>query len=105
MGGRRKRGDVRSCPRCGMRVEEPSKTWQLISPLPDEYGRLTLTVMASFVCPNCGERWRGVLSKLKVGGGDVEIETGKGSMAFRRGERPPVREGEVIELDLEDILK
>jgi predicted molibdopterin-dependent oxidoreductase YjgC len=28
------------CPRCGTRVEEPVKTWTLVSPLPDKKGRI-----------------------------------------------------------------
>lgn len=94
--------DPRQCPRCGTMVKEPSKTWSLTSPLPDAYGRITVTVMGSFVCPNCGYRWRTVVSKLKVGG-DVEVEGAKG----KKGLPPASRrsdEGEVIELDMNSIL-
>jgi len=92
--------DPRQCPRCGTIVKEPVKTWSLTSPLPDAYGRITVTIMGSFVCPNCGYRWRGVVSKLKVGG-DVEVEGVKG-----KAKPVPARrdEGEVIELDMESIL-
>ncbi len=99
----RQKKDPRQCPQCGTIVKEPVKTWSLTSPLPDAYGRITVTVMGSFVCPNCGYRWRAVVSKLKVGGGDVEIEGAKG----RAKAAPPARrsdEGEVIELDLESIM-
>ena len=89
---RRQKKDPFICPRCGTRVAEPVKTWTLVSPLPDKYGRITITVMGSFVCPNCGHRWRAVIKKIKEGG------------------RPPrevspeeKEEGEIIEIDLSDL--
>jgi len=82
------------CPRCGTRVEEPVKTWTIVSPLPDKYGRITVTVMASFVCPNCGHRWRAPIKKIKTGG-DEEA-------AARRKEEKP-EPGTIIEIDLDDL--
>ncbi|MCE4607330.1 MAG: chromatin protein Cren7 [Desulfurococcales archaeon] len=91
------------CPVCGTRVGEPDKTWQLVSPLPDKRGRITVTVMGSFTCPNCGYKWRAVINKLKVGSGDLEIEGAKGARKLEPVEPPPDREGEVIEIDLDDL--
>jgi predicted RNA-binding Zn-ribbon protein involved in translation (DUF1610 family) len=97
--GEKIRGNV--CPKCGTSVE-PSKTWQLVSPLPDSQGRVTVTIMGSFECPNCGYRWRGVVSKMKVGE-DVEIE-GIGKQESHAKPAPSKsRQGTVIELDLEDL--
>lgn len=87
---------------CGT-VVEPSKTWQLVSPIPDSQGRITITIMGTFQCPNCGHRWKGVVSKMKVGE-DVEIE-GAGKRVTIAKEKAPSkpRQATVIELDLNEI--
>ncbi|OYT46899.1 MAG: chromatin protein Cren7 [Desulfurococcales archaeon ex4484_42] len=92
------------CPQCGTEVKQPEKTWQLISPLPDTEGRVTITVMGTFKCPNCGYRWRTKVSTLKVGpGGEVEIG---GRSKRRRKKRSGEKvEGKVIEVDISDILE
>ena len=80
------------CPRCGFDAGEPVRTWQLVSPLPDKKGRITVTIMGAFECPSCGYKWKAVLQKMKVGG---EEET--------PSEEAPPREGEIIEIDLDDL--
>ena len=89
----RRKKDPFVCPKCGTRVQEPAKTWTLVSPFPDKYGRITVTVMGSFRCPNCGYSWRSVIRKLKTGG-DEE--------AAKRGEEKP-EPGTIIEIDLSDL--
>ncbi|MEB3780082.1 MAG: CpXC domain-containing protein [Desulfurococcales archaeon] len=79
------------CPRCGTKVPEPTKTWTLVSPIPDKKGRITVTVMGSFTCPNCGYSWRAVVSKIKTGGEEVESEEG------------PREPGQIIEIDLSEL--
>ena len=101
MARRRTKRDPYVCPRCGTRVQEPVKTWQLVSPFPDAKGRITITVMGSFECPNCGYRWRAVISKLKVGGDEVEIEAGK-SKARMGSSASEKREGAVFEVDIDE---
>ncbi len=87
----RRKKDPYVCPRCGTRVSEPVKTWTLVSPLPDKYGRITITIMGSFVCPNCGYKWRAVIKKLKEGG-------------HPPADKPEEKEeGEIIEIDLSDL--
>ncbi len=93
----RKKRDATICPKCGTKVE-PVKTWQLISPMPDSKGRITITIMGSFQCPNCGHKWRGVVSKIKVGGGEIEVKGKK-----IKEPEPVKEEPEVIELDLDEI--
>ena len=67
------RGKVRTCPNCGVEVTtEPYKTWELVSPFPDKKMRITVTIMGMYECPNCGKRFRAVVSKIKVGE-DVEV--------------------------------
>lgn len=90
---RRKKRDPFICPRCGTRVTEPVKTWTIVSPIPDKYGRITVTVMGSFQCPNCGARWRDSIKKIKTGG-DEE--------AMGANDEEKV-EGEIIEIDLSDL--
>lgn len=90
MARKRKKKDPFVCPRCGTRVAEPVKTWTLVSPIPDKRGRITITIMGSFVCPNCGYKWRAVIKKIKEGGGEP-VEEG------------PKEEGEIIKIDLSDL--
>lgn len=58
-----------SCKKCGSIINPtenpPIKTWQLISPMPDKDGRVTLTIMGSFKCQDCGSAVRASLKKIK----------------------------------------
>ncbi|MFX0195414.1 MAG: hypothetical protein ACFFCW_04755 [Candidatus Hodarchaeota archaeon] len=57
---------------CGLTISKlevsPTKTWNLVSPLPDKEGRLTITIMGTYSCPNCGRSNTSVVAKFK----DVE---------------------------------
>ncbi len=90
------------CPRCGHDAQ-PSKVWHLTSPLPDAEGRVTITVMGSFKCPNCGYSWRGRVSVLKVGG-EHEVEVGEGRRRTRERGAEPSERGKVIEIDVSEVL-
>ncbi len=94
------------CPSCGTDVQ-PERTWQLVAPLPDAEGRITITVMGSFRCPKCGYSWRGKVSTLKVGPeGEVEVVKGKTRRKRRKKEKTEERTGgTVIEVDLSDIYE
>ena len=74
---RKKRKKKISCKKCGQIIDPvetpPKKTWQLISPMPDKEGRVTLTIMGSFSCPSCNSSVRASLKKIR---GD-EIGSGK----------------------------
>jgi len=67
----KKRKKLIKCSKCGFSWEpnsiEPLKTWHLISPMPDKEGRITVTVMGIWTCPNCNYKVKGVVSKIKVG--------------------------------------
>ena len=58
-----------SCKKCGTELDPavtpPLKTWQLVSPMPDKEGRVTLTIMGSFRCPECNASVRAALKKIK----------------------------------------
>ena len=98
-----KKRDIYVCPNCGYRVEKPERTWQLIAPIPDSKGRITITVMGSFKCPQCGRKWRGVISKIKAGAEGVEIESAKGKRALKSEKEKGERRGTIIEIDLEEL--
>lgn len=88
------------CPKCGSSNVDVERTWQLTSPLPDSKGRITITVMGVLKCRNCGYRWKGVVSKLKVGGEEVEIEGSKRKIEDHGEPRPPKE----IVIDLDELL-
>ncbi len=96
------------CPMCRTDVQ-PSKTWQLVSPLPDVEGRITITVMGSFKCPSCGYSWRGRVSVMKVGPeGEVEFQTGKAKRRRKRKKeerKEQSKGGTIIEIDLSEIIE
>lgn len=75
-GGKERKKKI-SCKKCGRVINPtehpPSKTWQLVSPMPDKEGRVTLTIMGSFRCPDCNASVRAAIKKIK---GD-EIGSGK----------------------------
>jgi hypothetical protein len=58
-----------SCKKCGTIINPvdtpPLKTWQLVSPMPDKEGRVTLTIMGSFRCPECNASVRAAMKKVK----------------------------------------
>lgn len=83
------------CPECGSSDIEVIRSWTLTSPLPDAYGRITVTVMGVMKCRSCGHTWKGVVSKLKVGGEGAGPEREEGEE----------RRGKEIVLDLDEIMK
>jgi len=86
------------CPKCNSSNVDVVKTWNLISPLPDREGRITLTIMGVLKCKECGYSWKGVVSKLKVGT-SIEIEGGRKGTTTLEEERKPK---EII-IDLDEI--
>ncbi|MEM1873766.1 MAG: chromatin protein Cren7 [Acidilobaceae archaeon] len=81
------------CPRCGARSPGPLRTWTLVSPIPDKEGRVTVTVMGAFLCPECGNTWNAVIQKLKAGGSE-----GSGERAGGESGEP-----QVIEIDVDEL--
>ncbi|OLS19508.1 MAG: hypothetical protein HeimC3_44550 [Candidatus Heimdallarchaeota archaeon LC_3] len=61
--------DKLRCTQCAYKINPvetpPNKTWQMISPLPDKMGRVTITIMGSFTCPKCGKSLRLAMQKIK----------------------------------------
>ncbi|MFW9856422.1 MAG: hypothetical protein ACFFFG_15325 [Candidatus Thorarchaeota archaeon] len=79
---KKKRSKTIVCKKCDTTINPvetpPSKTWQLVSPMPDKEGRVTLTIMGSFRCPTCGASIKASLKKIKgdeIGSGMSKKET------------------------------
>jgi hypothetical protein len=73
---KKKAEDPFKCPKCGYRVNEPEKTWTVVSPIPDKYGRVSITIMGSFKCPNCGYSWEISYQKDESGeGGEDKFQS------------------------------
>ncbi len=57
------------CKKCGTEIDPkihpPNTTWTMTSPMPDKNGQITLTIMGSFRCPNCGASVKASLQKIK----------------------------------------
>ena len=72
-GSRGRRGRVKKvrCKKCNYEFlpsdVKPDSTWEMIAPMPDKDGNITVTVMAVWTCPQCGSKIKGALSKIKVG--------------------------------------
>lgn len=87
----RRREDPFTCPNCGARASNPIRTWTLVSPIPDKYGRVTVTVMGAFVCDSCGRTWSSPIQKIKSGGEERRVEVSG--------------EPETIVIDIEELKK
>lgn len=57
-------GSVAKCPKCGVKVAEPRKTWKMAG-RPDKSGKRTELTIGLFECPKHGV-FRAVLSKEKI---------------------------------------
>jgi len=57
-------GAVGKCPKCGVRVVEPRKTWKMAG-RPDKSGKRTELTIGLFECPKHGV-FRVVLGKEKI---------------------------------------
>jgi len=61
------------CRHCGSKFEKIGdqyivKTWHMVSPMPDKHGNITISIMASWICPECGRKNTGKISSIKSGG-------------------------------------
>jgi uncharacterized protein with PIN domain len=61
------------CPECGTTAKDPYKTWELIAPFPDKKMRIALTIFGMYECPKCGRKFKGIVSKAKLGTEGIEL--------------------------------
>ncbi len=69
----KKRTKQNTCPECRTPAKEPYKTWELVAPFPDKRMRITVTILGMYECPQCGKKFRGVVSKTKLGSEGIEL--------------------------------
>jgi len=62
-----------TCPECGTSTEDPYKTWELIAPFPDKKMRITVTIFGMYECSKCGKKFKGIVSKAKLGTEGIEL--------------------------------
>ena len=53
------------CPKCGMAVASPKKSWKMAG-RPDKMGKRMQLEIGLFECPKCKATFREVLSKQKI---------------------------------------
>ena len=53
------------CPKCGMDVATPKKSWKMAG-RPDKMGKRMQLEIGLFECPTCKRTFREVLSKQKI---------------------------------------
>jgi hypothetical protein len=100
-----------ACKKCGREINPtetpPLKTWQLISPMPDKEGRVTLTIMGSFRCPDCNASVRASLKKIK--GDEMAAGTSKKELLIQAvkliTEPTPIEEIEIAGISSKAVEK
>jgi len=53
------------CPKCGMEVSKPRKTWKMAG-RPDKSGKRLQLEIGLYDCPKCHKAFRKTLSKKKI---------------------------------------
>ena len=53
------------CPKCGMDVATPTKSWKMAG-RPDKSGKRTVLTIGLYDCTHCGKPFRLVLGKRKL---------------------------------------
>jgi len=69
----KKQSKENTCPECGTLSKDPYKTWELIAPFPDKKMRITVTMFGMYECPQCGRKFKGVVSKAKLGTEGIDL--------------------------------
>ncbi|MHA1115259.1 MAG: hypothetical protein ACTSPJ_03720 [Candidatus Heimdallarchaeaceae archaeon] len=98
------------CKKCGAEwlpnEVETKKEWNMISPMPDKDGNVTITRMASWNCPSCGKNVAGAKGKTK---GEFRVEDTpkyKIEHALDSGEEVDLEElAEEIGFKVENLIK
>jgi len=65
----------KGCGHTFMPTDVPTnKQWNMVSPMPDKDGNVTITIMATWNCPKCGKSITGAFAKTK---GEMDGESKK----------------------------
>ena len=96
--------------KCGaewLPTEVPTKKeWNMISPMPDKDGNVTITRMASWNCPSCGKNKTGAKGKTKGEFKEEDTPKYKIEYALSSGEKVDLNElAEETGFDVENIKK
>ena len=98
------------CKNCGEEwgpLDVPTKKeWNIVSPMPDKQGNVTITRMATYDCPNCGKNRTAAKAKTKGEFKEEETPKYKIEHAISSGEKFNIADlAEEIGFDVESIKK
>lgn len=98
------------CKNCGeewIPTDVPTKKeWNIVSPMPDKQGNVTITRMATWDCPKCGKNRTGAKAKTKGEFKEEETPKYKIEHAISSGEKFNIAVlAEEIGFDIESIKK
>ncbi len=89
----------------GSEEDKRKKEWTLVSPMPDKEGNVTITMMATWDCPQCGKNITGSAGKTK---GDFGGKSKKESIHDKLAENVEFEISELaktIGVDNENLIK
>ncbi len=98
------------CKHCGetwLPNDVPTKKeWNIVSPMPDKEGNVTITRMATWDCPNCGKNKTGAKGKTKGEFKEEDTPKYKIEHALKSGEKFSIEElAEEIGFEIDNIRK
>ena len=83
-----------------------NKEWNMISPMPDSDGNVTITIMATWTCPKCGKSKTGAKGKTKGEFKEEDTPKYKIEQAIISGKKFSLKElSEETGFDIENIRK
>jgi len=98
------------CKKCGatwLPNEVPTvKEWTKVAPMPDKDGNITITVMATWRCPNCGASVMGTKGKTKGEIKEEDTKSYKIEHALKSGEKIDLEQlANAIGVKFDNLLK
>jgi len=106
----KKKGKPIKCKKCGetwQPTDVPTKKeWTKVAPMPDKKGNVTIVLMATWDCPNCGKSVMGAKGKTKGEVKEEDTKKYKIEHAIKSGEKQDLEKlAEEIGVSLESIEK
>ena len=92
-----KRSKLIACRHCGSKFEKLDdkyilKTWHRVAPMPDKHGNLTISIMATWICPKCGKHFR---KTMKISGPQTPQDQAQGTGVKPRSKKIELKASEV----------